>query len=261
CARERQRQHWRDERGSQVAGAWGCDFASRRRQRSGCGSSGAGAVRRTASAAHHDHGSVLRRARPSVPCLAQISRRQGRCHQPWRFYPAHPEIHFVDGGPVLAHRSRLPLRLARLRRCGGGFSAAGLGLPRIRGLAATGFDRPGFGARYLEAPPKHRPSRQWNGIEVRNKVRNKVRNVRSNPQMSRIAVIGAGAWGTGLAIVLGRKGTDQIRLWAREAEVRESVSSRRINELFLPGHEIPDAVSVTGDLREAIRDAEILVSV
>src|SRR5208337_656024 len=79
--------------------------------------------------------------------------------------------------------------------------------------------------------------------------------------MSRVAIIGAGAWGTGLAIVLGRKGTHQIRLWAREAEVRESVSSRRINELFLPGHEIPDAVSVTGDLREAIRDAEILVSV
>jgi len=79
--------------------------------------------------------------------------------------------------------------------------------------------------------------------------------------MSKIAIIGAGAWGTALAIVLGRKGTHQIRLWAREAEVRDSISSRRINELFLPGHEIPDSVSVTGDLREALRHAEILVSV
>ena len=40
-------------------------------------------------------------------------------------------------------------------------------LPRIRGLAATDFYRPGFRARHLEAPPKHRPSRRRNGIEVR----------------------------------------------------------------------------------------------
>ena len=38
--------------------------------------------------------------------------------------------------------------------------------------------------------------------------------------MSRIAVIGAGAWGTGLAIVLGRGGRHQVRLWAHEKEVR-----------------------------------------
>ena len=49
------------------------------------------------------------------------------------FYLAHPEIHFVHGGPVFAHRRRLPLRLARVGRGGGGFSAAGVGPPRIRG--------------------------------------------------------------------------------------------------------------------------------
>lgn len=76
----------------------------------------------------------------------------------------------------------------------------------------------------------------------------------------KIAVIGAGAWGTGLAIVLGRRGTHQVRLWAREAEVRDSISSRRVNELFLSGQEIPDTVSVTGNLGEALRDAEIVVS-
>jgi len=37
--------------------------------------------------------------------------------------------------------------------------------------------------------------------------------------MSRIAVIGAGAWGTALAIVLGRKGNHDVRLWAHEKEV------------------------------------------
>ena len=79
--------------------------------------------------------------------------------------------------------------------------------------------------------------------------------------MSRIAIIGAGAWGTGLAIVLGRGGSHQVRLWAHEEEVRNSISARRVNELFLPGQSIPHPVSPTGSLQEALRDAEIVVSV
>ncbi len=53
--------------------------------------------------------------------------------------------------------------------------------------------------------------------------------------MSDIAIIGGGAWGTGLAIVLGRKGTHRVRLWAHETEVCESIRKRRVNESFLPG--------------------------
>jgi glycerol-3-phosphate dehydrogenase (NAD(P)+) len=79
--------------------------------------------------------------------------------------------------------------------------------------------------------------------------------------VSRIAIIGAGAWGTGLAIVLGRKGAHSIRLWAYEPEVREGIATRRINDQFLPGQRIPESVSATGDLQEALRDAEIVVSV
>ncbi len=79
--------------------------------------------------------------------------------------------------------------------------------------------------------------------------------------MSRIAVIGAGAWGTGLSIVLSRKGTHQVRLWAHEKEVRDSISLRHINELFLPGQYIPESVAVTGDFKEALESAGILVSV
>jgi glycerol-3-phosphate dehydrogenase (NAD(P)+) len=79
--------------------------------------------------------------------------------------------------------------------------------------------------------------------------------------MSDIAIIGAGAWGTGLSIVLGRKGTHRVRLWAHEQEVRDSISSRRVNELFLPGYSIPDSVSCTNRLEEALRDAAIVVSV
>ena len=79
--------------------------------------------------------------------------------------------------------------------------------------------------------------------------------------MSKIAVVGAGAWGTSLSIVLGRKGTHRVCLWAHEKEVRDSISSRRVNELFLPEHAVPDSVSVTGSFEEAIQDAEIVVSV
>jgi glycerol-3-phosphate dehydrogenase (NAD(P)+) len=79
--------------------------------------------------------------------------------------------------------------------------------------------------------------------------------------MSEIAIIGAGAWGTALSVVAGRSGAHRVRLWAHEKEVRESVNARHVNELFLPGQLIPEAVSATNDIPEALRDAEIVVSV
>jgi glycerol-3-phosphate dehydrogenase (NAD(P)+) len=79
--------------------------------------------------------------------------------------------------------------------------------------------------------------------------------------MSRIAVIGAGAWGTGLAIVLGRRGTHEIRLWAHEPEVCESIARSRINEHFLPGFILPESIEATSDLNAALDSAEIVVSV
>lgn len=78
--------------------------------------------------------------------------------------------------------------------------------------------------------------------------------------MSRIAIIGAGAWGTALSIVLGRQNRHTVRLWAREEQVRESIASTRINTVFLPGCRIPDRVAVTGDTAEALQDAEFVVS-
>jgi glycerol-3-phosphate dehydrogenase (NAD(P)+) len=61
--------------------------------------------------------------------------------------------------------------------------------------------------------------------------------------------------------VLGRKGAHRVRLWAYEQEVRDSIADRGINELFLPGQAIPDGVFTTGSLEEAVRDAEIVLSV
>jgi glycerol-3-phosphate dehydrogenase (NAD(P)+) len=79
--------------------------------------------------------------------------------------------------------------------------------------------------------------------------------------MSRIAIIGAGAWGTGLGIVLARKGTHQVQLWANEPEVSESIARNRINERFLPGFILPDSIAATSDLNTALEAAEIVLSV
>lgn len=79
--------------------------------------------------------------------------------------------------------------------------------------------------------------------------------------MSEIAVIGAGAWGTGLAIVLGRKGTHQVRLWAHEPDVCESIMRNRVNERFLAGCTIPETVVATNDLPAALQNTQLIVSV
>jgi glycerol-3-phosphate dehydrogenase (NAD(P)+) len=79
--------------------------------------------------------------------------------------------------------------------------------------------------------------------------------------MSEIAIIGAGAWGTALSIVLGRKESHPVRLWAHETEVWESISARRVNEKFLPGQQIPACVTPCNDLAEALAGAAIVVSV
>jgi len=79
--------------------------------------------------------------------------------------------------------------------------------------------------------------------------------------MSEIAVIGAGAWGTALSIILGRRETHRIRLWAHEKEVCESIVQHRVNEKFLPGQIIPGSVTPSNNLAEALEDASILVSV
>ena len=78
--------------------------------------------------------------------------------------------------------------------------------------------------------------------------------------MSKIAIIGAGAWGTALSIVLGRQNRHTVRLWAREERVCESISQTRRNTVFLPDYSIPDSVDVTTNLVAAVAQAQIVVS-
>lgn len=79
--------------------------------------------------------------------------------------------------------------------------------------------------------------------------------------MSQIAILGAGAWGTALSIVLGRKGSHRVRLWAHEKEIAETLLRQRVNEKFLPGCPLPETVDPTADWAEAIVGADIVISV
>jgi glycerol-3-phosphate dehydrogenase (NAD(P)+) len=78
--------------------------------------------------------------------------------------------------------------------------------------------------------------------------------------MSEIAIIGAGAWGTALAIVFGRKGSHRVRLWAHDSKLCANIEKARVNERFLPGCDVPDSVILTDDLGEAVANANIVVS-
>jgi len=72
------------------------------------------------------------------------------------------------------------------------------------------------------------------------------------------AVIGAGAWGTTLALHLAEQGI-KVHLWAHEPEVVHSISSKGENCLFLPGIPLPETLVATISLPEAIRQADLIL--
>lgn len=76
--------------------------------------------------------------------------------------------------------------------------------------------------------------------------------------VKRIAILGAGSWGTALAIVLARAGHD-VALWARRPEAAEFMAEHRHNRSYLPGAHLPDELHVTSDLSSAVIDRRVLV--
>jgi len=78
--------------------------------------------------------------------------------------------------------------------------------------------------------------------------------------MSRIAILGCGAWGTALALSLHRRGGHKITLWAHTPELAHEILAAKENSQFLPGFPLPDGIIITGD-GAAISDAQIVVSV
>jgi glycerol-3-phosphate dehydrogenase (NAD(P)+) len=74
------------------------------------------------------------------------------------------------------------------------------------------------------------------------------------------SIIGAGSWGSALAIVLAPR-FERIRLWAHEADLVERMFSTRVNDIFLPGFSLPPSVEPTADLGYALENGDIVVGV
>jgi glycerol-3-phosphate dehydrogenase (NAD(P)+) len=76
----------------------------------------------------------------------------------------------------------------------------------------------------------------------------------------KIGVIGAGAWGTALAMLLADKGHD-VTLWMYEKDLAEETTRTRENRVYLPGFTLPGSITVTSSLEAAAKDKPILLSV
>jgi glycerol-3-phosphate dehydrogenase (NAD(P)+) len=76
----------------------------------------------------------------------------------------------------------------------------------------------------------------------------------------RVAVLGAGSWGTALAALIARNG-DHVALWGRDANVAAAIDATHENPRYLPGVALPDALRATTDLAAAMADADLVLVV
>jgi glycerol-3-phosphate dehydrogenase (NAD(P)+) len=79
--------------------------------------------------------------------------------------------------------------------------------------------------------------------------------------MSRITILGAGAWGTALALSLARRGGHKLCLWSHSTALAEQLADAGENLPYLPGFTLPVDINVTADLPRAIFEADILLCV
>ncbi|MCL2661593.1 MAG: NAD(P)-dependent glycerol-3-phosphate dehydrogenase [Acidobacteriaceae bacterium] len=77
--------------------------------------------------------------------------------------------------------------------------------------------------------------------------------------MSRVAILGAGAWGTALALSLARRGGHSLCMWSFDPELTRQIDDARENVPFLPGFPLPEGLTVTSDLACAVTGADILL--
>ena len=77
--------------------------------------------------------------------------------------------------------------------------------------------------------------------------------------MNKISVIGAGSWGTTLAILLAEKGFD-VKLWARREALARDIESKKENQQYLPGIRIPNNLVADHSIRNALQKSEMIVT-
>ena len=77
--------------------------------------------------------------------------------------------------------------------------------------------------------------------------------------MKKIAVIGAGSWGTALAVLLAEKGMD-VKVWARREELAQEIQAKKENTQYLPGIKLPNNLIVDNSLKNVLDSSEIIVN-
>jgi glycerol-3-phosphate dehydrogenase (NAD(P)+) len=80
----------------------------------------------------------------------------------------------------------------------------------------------------------------------------------SSTVRARVAVLGAGAWGTAFAMLCARR--HDVRLWARDRGLVERIVAAAENPRYLPGVQLPESVRVTADAAEALDGVDVIVS-
>jgi glycerol-3-phosphate dehydrogenase (NAD(P)+) len=78
------------------------------------------------------------------------------------------------------------------------------------------------------------------------------------PAIQRVGIIGAGSWGTALAVHLARVGHD-VCLWARSPALVDEMTARRANAVYLPDINFPPSLQPTGSLVDVVSDCRVLV--
>jgi glycerol-3-phosphate dehydrogenase (NAD(P)+) len=76
--------------------------------------------------------------------------------------------------------------------------------------------------------------------------------------MTHISIIGAGSWGTALAIIAARAG-HQVTLWSRNSEVVNSINTVHVNPRYLSFVQIPESVSATNDHVSSVNGASLVL--
>jgi glycerol-3-phosphate dehydrogenase (NAD(P)+) len=76
--------------------------------------------------------------------------------------------------------------------------------------------------------------------------------------VKRVTIIGAGSWGTALAVVAARAG-HQVQLWARNADIVDSINRDHANSIYLTGALVPPNVRASGDITEVMDGAQLVI--
>src|SRR5271166_4791027 len=73
-------------------------------------------------------------------------------------------------------------------------------------------------------------------------------------------ILGDGAWGTALALLLAQNPQHRVTLWSARQESGRLLQQRRENERLLPGIRIPESITLTTDIVEAVRGADLWIA-